>query len=51
MKAQAYLQNIDIYIYSLYIENKTTNKNNHLFYSSKKEETKREMYIYIFFLK
>lgn len=29
MKAQAYIQNRDLY--SLYIENKTTNKNNHLF--------------------
>ena len=36
-------------IYSLYIENKTTNKNNHLFYSSKKKKLKRNMYIYICF--
>lgn len=36
-------------IYSLYIENKTTNKNNHLFYSSKKEETKREICIFTSF--
>lgn len=36
-------------IYSLYIENKTTNKNNHLFYSSKKEETNREICIFTSF--
>lgn len=49
MKAQAYLHNIEIYIYRLYIENNTTNKNNHLFYSSKKEETKREICIFTSF--
>lgn len=44
MKAQAYLQNI----HSLYIENKTTNKNNHLFYSSKKKKLKVKC-IFLFF--